>query len=257
MSDAIAVGVDGTAASRAALEWAIHRAEADSRGLALLHAVGNTDHVANERDSLVRPEFDFARAFFSEVAISFETLRGETVKALAEEAPRFELLVVGTHKTGFLRGRAFGSTSLRLAAVLGTPLAVIPISSGRSRRGVLVGIDDNLNSVSALRRGAGEAIRQNSLLTLVHAAQRNDSASPLSSALELVGREYPDLEVRAREVRGNAGEVLINAAATAAVLIIGGPTARPGLGAVTYDVLLNIAGPTILVPLESRTARAN
>ena len=253
MSDLTGVGIDGTAASRAAVEWAVHRAESENLSLVLLHVAGNTAYAASESDSLVRAELDYARAIWPRITMAFEIHHGEPEKVLAEEARRFVLLVVGTHKTGFLRGRAFGSISLRLAAAVATPLAVIPISSGRTRHGVLVGIDDELNAVPALRHGADEALRLGSLLTLIY-AQVPDSISPMSSALELVKNEYPSVEVRAREMLGLAGEVLINAAASAEVLFIGGRGPNPGLGAVGYDVLLNISGPTILVPLERETA---
>jgi nucleotide-binding universal stress UspA family protein len=253
MSDLIAVGIDGTAASRAAVEWAVHRAESENLSLVLLHVAGNTAYAASDSDSLVRAELEYARAVSPRIAMAFEIHHGEPERVLAEEAQRFVLLVVGTHKTGFLRGRAFGSISLRLAAAVATPLAVIPISSVRTRHGVLVGIDDELNAVPALRHGADEALRLGSPLTLIY-ARVPDSTSPMSSALELVKNEYPGVEVRAREVLGVAGEVLINAAASAEVLFIGGPGPNPGLGAVGCDVLLNVSGPTILVPFERETA---
>ena len=76
----------------------------------------------------------------------------------------------------------------------------------------------------------------------------------MKSALDLVKSEHPDVKVRAREVVGTAGEVLINAAASAEVLFIGGPSSKSSLGAVGYDVLLNISGPTVLVPMEREFA---
>ncbi len=92
-----------------------------------------------------------------------------------------------------------------------------------------------------------EAIHHRSALTLIH-ARTGDSASPVPSARTLVAEEFPGLEVRVREVEGPSGEVLINAAISAEVLFIGGPAASTALGAVGYDVLLNISGPTIVVP---------
>jgi nucleotide-binding universal stress UspA family protein len=256
MTDRIAVGVDGTAASRAALEWAVRLAVRENWSVVLLHVAGNTSEAARESDSLVQEELDFARTIAPDISITFEVHHGETVKVLAHEAHWFALLVIGTHKTGFLRGRAFGSTSLHLAATCAAPLAVIPIASGRSRRGVLVGIDDELHAMSAIRRGANEAIRSHSELTLIYAS-KTDTHSPIPAALELLAREYPGLPVRARDVFGLAGEVLTNAATTAELLYIGGTSASTGLGAVGYDVLLNISGPTILVPTARESAAAS
>ncbi len=253
MPDEIAVGVDGTAASRAALEWAVRRAQSDACGLVVIHVAGNTAFSSDDSGLLARTEPEYARSIAPGTKVSFEVHHGEPVRVLAEEARRFTLLVVGTHKTGFLRGRAFGSTSLRLAAAAASPLAVIPTASGGSRDGVVVGIDDELNSVTALRHAAAEAARLTAVLTVIH-VHAVDVPSPMGSALGLVRSEFPDVEVRAREVLGTAGEVLINAAATAEVLFIGGPATATGLGAVSFDVLLNISGPTILVPMEHEPA---
>jgi glycerate-2-kinase len=113
-----------------------------------------------------------------------------------------------------------------------------------------------LNAVTALSSAAGEAARLGATLTVIH-VQTLDSRSPMSAALDLVRAGFPGVTLRAREVVGTAGEVLINAAATAEVLFIGGPAAATGLGAVSFDVLLNISAPTILVPMQRETASAD
>jgi nucleotide-binding universal stress UspA family protein len=253
MAGQLAVGIDGTAASRAALEWTVRRAEVDGSSVVILHEAGNTSYAADESDSLVRAELDFVRALSPTTAVTFEIFHGEPVKVLSQQGERFALVVVGTHKTGFLRGRAFGSTSLRLVPAMTVPLAVVPISFAGTRRGVVVGIEDHPGSAAAVRHGAAEARRSSSSLTLIH-ARSGEESSPIQSALSLVRDEFPEVVARAREVSGVPGEVLINASATAEVLFMGGPAPGSGLGAVGYDVLLNIAGPTIFVPCEREPA---
>ena len=102
MSDPIAVGVDGTAASRAALEWAARRAHVDERQLVLIHVAGNTSQSTDESDSLAITELDFVKSIAPGLKAKFEVHHGDPVRVLADEAHRFVLLVIGTHKTGFL-----------------------------------------------------------------------------------------------------------------------------------------------------------
>ena len=255
MSDAIAVGIDGSSASRFAVEWAARRAERERCSLTLLHATASP--TSAETNALILSELEFANGISPAVKATVEIMAGDTVRALAEASGKFGLVVIGTHKTGFLRGRAFGSIGPRLAAIVAVPLAVIPAPSGRPRRGIVVGIDDDLRSLPAIRLAAREAASTDSELTIIH-AQPTQGKAQLAAALTLVDREYPHIVVHTRSIIGDAGEVLINATTTSECLFIGG--SHPyggGLGPVGHDVLLNISGPTILVPLERETVGAD
>jgi nucleotide-binding universal stress UspA family protein len=256
MVDSIAVGVDGSSASRSAVEWAIARAVRESSALVLLHVAPAAARSGAETDALVAAELDYARAISPGVQPTIEVLAGDTVGSLADASNGFALLAIGTHKTGFLRGRAFGSVGPRLAAVISVPLAVIPAPSGRPRRGMVVGINDDLSAIPALRLAARDAAESGGELTVIH-AQPTHGLNQLTAALALVAAEFPGVRVHTRAVLGDPGEVLINATAVAECLYIGGTELRGrGLGAVGYDVLLNISGPTILVPLEHKAAGA-
>ncbi|HEY2643279.1 MAG TPA: universal stress protein [Galbitalea sp.] len=257
MFHAIGVGIDGSAASRFAVEWATQHAVRENSALTLLHVSSGPGRSSAETDSLIATELQFARSITPTVEPTVEIMAGDSVRALAEAADRFDVVVIGTHKTGFLRGRAFGSIGPRLAAIAPVPLAVIPAPSGRTRRGIVVGIDDDLRSLPAVRMAARDAAATAAELTVIH-AQRTHGESQLGAALRIVGGEFPELPVFTREVVGDASEILINAATTAECLYIGGSDSRDGgLGPVGYDVLLNIAGPTILVPMQRQTAGAS
>jgi nucleotide-binding universal stress UspA family protein len=256
MFHAIGVGIDGSAASRFAVEWAIRHAVRENSSLTLLHVASGPGRSSAETDSLIATELQFARGITPDMEPTVEIMSGDSVRAIAEASGRFDVVVIGTHKTGFLRGRAFGSIGPRLASIAPVPLAVIPAPSGRTRRGIVVGIDDDLRSLPAVRMAARDAVATAAELTVIH-AQPTHGESQLSAALRIIGDEFPELPVFTRAVVGDAGEVLINAATTSECLYIGGSDPRDGgLGPVGYDVLLNIAGPTILVPMERETAGA-
>ncbi len=244
----VAVGIDGSSASRVAVEWAIARAGRERGHLTLVHVASASGRSGAETDAVVGAELEFARTFAPEIDVSIEIADGDPVRCLAEGSTGRDLLVVGTHKTGFLRGRAFGSIGPRLASAMQIPLAVVPARSGRARRGIVVGIDDKPRSLPLVRMAAADAATGGGELTVIH-VQADGRHSPLGAALRLIGDEFPGLTVHARTVVGEASEVLVNAATTAECLFIGGADAdRHGLGPIGYDVLLNIAGPTILVP---------
>ena len=57
------------------------------------------------------------------------------------------MIAVGTHKTGFIHGKVFGSRSLQLAAAAHSPVAIVPQTSRRDGQGIVVGIDESERAV--------------------------------------------------------------------------------------------------------------
>lgn len=166
----VVVGVDGSAHSRAALEWAA--AEAVRRGavLRIVHALGMpvivsayggparfqpTDEINGQATSVLTG----ARAHATEQEPDVET---ETVTAL-EEAPLalirqshpHDLIVIGTRGLGTVASLFVGSVSVRVAAQAPCPVVVVPHDDrGRpattSLDRIVVGIDGSRNARRAL-----------------------------------------------------------------------------------------------------------
>jgi nucleotide-binding universal stress UspA family protein len=179
------------------------------------------------------------------------------------------MVVVGTHKTGFINGKVFGSRSLRLAAAAHTPVAIIPQGSPRDGRGVVAGVDESAAGRLATRLAAQEAERTRQTLTLIRAftvpelVTANDDArrelvqhgearasATLAAAAALATQTAPTLDVKTRSVRRPAAEALVEAAATAGLLVIGNSRREDPdtvVGSVSHDVLINLTGPTIVV----------
>ncbi|WP_235492353.1 universal stress protein [Leifsonia sp. Root112D2] len=283
MKKNIQVGIDGSDASRAAVRWAVKRTvatgTASGGSLTLVHVVDDDwgmmgtrimDALREDGKALVKREAEYARALAPEVAVETEILAGNPMWRLIDASGDAMMTVVGTHKTGFIQGRIFGSRSLQLAAAARSHVAIIPQASSREGRGIVVGVDSSVAGRAALLFAAGESRETRQPLVLVrarrpmkHSIDIEDSEAnggeldtqtalaELSNAEEIARSVFPDIDVRLRNVQRAPAEALLDASSQASALIIGssrrtGPESMV-LGSVSHDVLLNLATPTIVV----------
>jgi nucleotide-binding universal stress UspA family protein len=277
MSSTIAVGVDGSAPGHFAVRWAIRRAAATGAALRLVHVIG-TDMVSlgartpeeavRDANEVLAAEKDYALSRGPHVDVTLEVRQGNPMRELIQVSRDVDLVVVGTHKTGFIRGRVFGSRSIVLAAGSRTPVAVIPESTGRNRSGIIVGVDDSDASHTAVHFGAVEAQRTGDPLRLVSAWRLPELAQMeehpendrrhqdavrdiLEAQAARVRAEFPDVDVHIRLVRLPPAEALVDSSSSAALVVMGnsGPVGdgQGLLGSVAHDVLVNLAGPTVVV----------
>ncbi|MDQ1609951.1 MAG: hypothetical protein QOE16_2683 [Microbacteriaceae bacterium] len=275
----ILVGVDGSVPTRAAIRWSVDRARKSSASIVLVHVLDDEwgvmgSQLVGDENEEARDILDGAAEFAQELAphldITTVLASGSPMWELAQLSSRDTMVVVGTHKTGFHYGRAFGSRSLQLASLAAGPIAVIPESAVRLRHGVVVGIDETTAGHLALDFAADEADRNGSELTLVRAsaaqvptfldevgrrdwqAQRDGAAHRiLVDAVGQVRAAHPNLATRSRVIRRPPGVALIDVARTAELMVVGS-SRRSGLesnvlGTVAYDVLLNMVCPTVVV----------
>ncbi|WP_314146295.1 universal stress protein [uncultured Leifsonia sp.] len=273
------VGVDGSVPSRAAIRWAVARARGGGTGVTLVHvaddewgSVGTLliDEVDQDARARLDDDLGYARSLAPEVGIDGVVRSGSPMAELASFSDAETMIVVGTHKTGFHYGRAFGSRSLQLANLAVGPVAVIPEVASRMRKGVVVGVDDTAAGGVAVDLAADLACDHHCELTAVRSTEsrvlggadggepaelqsrREDEARGiLAAAVARARARQRDIVIRSRVVRRPAGAALNELARSAEVLVIGDSrraAAQLGsLGAVAYDVLLNLSSPTIVV----------
>lgn len=273
------VGIDGTESSRAALRWAMKRAVATGVEVSLAHVVDDEwstigarmlGELDDDARHLLEREAEYAHSLAAEVVVHTELLHGSVMQQLIATSDKAEMVVVGTHKTGFINGKVFGSRSLSLAAAAHTPVAIIPQGSPRAGRGIVVGVDDSPAGRLAIRFAAQEAERAQELLTLLRAftvlelptasdevrrelIQHSEAraSAALSDAAALAGLAAPTVKMKTRNVRRPVAEALVDAAGAAALLVIGSSRGespdKTMVGSVSHDVLINLTGPTIIV----------
>ncbi|MFE4471000.1 universal stress protein [Leifsonia sp. NPDC056824] len=283
------VGVDGSVPARAAIRWAVAGARERGLGVTLVHvaddewgAVGALliDEVDQDAEKRLGEEVAYARSLGADLPIHGELRTGSPMAELASFSDQGTMVVVGTHKTGFHYGRAFGSRSLQLANLATGPVAIIPEAASRMRRGVIVGVDDTPAGEAAVDLAADLACDHHCELMTVRSSEahipfdpedtderrdwqlrRDDEARGfLAAAVSRARARQPGIVIRSRVVRRPAGAALNELARSAELLVIGDSRrahAQLGsLGAVAYDVLLNLSSPTIVVHAPTAGARA-
>ena len=274
------VGVDGSVPSRAALRWAVARSRERGAGVVLVHiaddewdTIGTSmiDEIDEQSGALLARETAYARSLADDVRVTSELRSGSPMAELASFDAPGTMLVVGTHKTGFHYGRALGSRSLQLVNLVTGAVAVIPESASQLRRGVVVGVDDAPAGRAAVElavdmasvRGCElVAVRSSGVpvgMDLDHDDERRDwqlrrddqAREVLARAVARARQRQPHVIIRSRIVHRPAGAVLNELASKGELLVIGDsrrPNGRLGsLGAVAYEVLLNLSSPTIVV----------
>lgn len=279
MSATYYIGVDGSGPSRAALRWGVRRAAERNAAVVLVNTVDDewglvgrdaaADAERQARQLLVEESARVAE-LHTGVTLTTRIVHGGTAWALAKLPSPEDLLIVGTHKTGFLRGRVLGSRSVQIASAARCSVAIVPDTTLDSRHDVVVGVDGTDGSLPAVRMGAQEADRLDQDLLLVHAppgsprsdssrseSGRSDSAddrSPqtarlMQDAAAVAASTASRITVRRRVAHRDPAEALLDASFDAALLILG-VSARHGesslIGSVTHDVLMNINVPVLI-----------
>lgn len=256
----ILVGIDGSGPSRAALRWALHYAGTTEAELVLEHVVDDEwGQLGAEyaRDETAEGERILEQAVASAAAGSTvrSVLRhGSPAWTLIADSTTCDLLVVGTHKTGFLRGRVLGTRSVVVASAAQCSVVVVPEDNSKHRRGVVVGVAPGDQSHAAIIVGAREAQRRHEELFLIHATTERGAPEIgrelLAHAASLAATVAPELTTHRRLAHRRRSDVLLDASRTASLLVIGESRTdgdRAGfLGTVTHEVILNLNSPVMI-----------
>ncbi|MEP6482716.1 MAG: universal stress protein, partial [Rhodoglobus sp.] len=262
----IVIGVDGSGPSRAAMEWGLRRAQALHDTVALVHVVEDewgqlgaelVAERAHDGALVLAAAVRDARQLSPDLAIEEHLVHGSTAFELAALAESSDLLVVGTHKTGYIRGRVLGTRSISVAFAARCSIAVVPENYLATRRGVVVGITEGNEWASAVSVAAREAAHRGEDLTIVNAGEdevagRLAARDLLAHAAAAAREIAPDLTIVSRVSGRRPAEALLDASRGANMLVIGAsrrPTSEL-LGSVAHEVLLNINSPVLIARPE-------
>lgn len=265
------VGFDGSGPSEAALTWAIQRARREPAPLVLVHvtegddgAMGRSfeDLALRDGAAMLSRRIDKLRRAHPELTVEGLALEGSVAWELARSTELEDLLVVGTHKTGFLHGRVLGSRSVQIAIASSCSVAIIPEVDLRFRRGVVAGIDRSETAAAIAGFAADEAAARSEELSLMEAVSETNplqDRTPLAIALVAARLRHSTLIVRSRTSSRPAAEALLDASRDKALLVLGPGSLDPRrspIGSVLHDVLLNLNAPVIVarptgLPAES------
>lgn len=272
------VGWDGTAASRAALDWAV-RSEAPEGELLLVRVVhlGAIPHAASvdselaDAQSAVEDEASTIMRAHPGMHVQAAIVRGDPFEELRKHTGPDTVLVVGTDVPGPLGVKHGWSVGGRLAASAGGPVVIVPLEELGERTGVVVGVDGTEEAFAAAMFAADRAQRRKEGLTVVHAWREPEvwenafvfdedfveqleaqHEAVLTEMVQVIADSHPALPVTRSLLRGTASWLLLDAARDASLLVVGcrghRGVKRLFLGSVSHSIVLNIVSPTVVIP---------
>lgn len=284
----LVVGVDGSEQSYGAVDWAAD--EAALRGVplrlvyaslweryeggALAHGLGRT----TERilaDTIVEAAAERAHRRQADLKVTTEVLPEGAVPVLLREGRNASALVLGTRGRSGVTELLLGSVSLAVAGRAECPVIVVRGGPGRrvrtrTEQRVVLGVDAastaavdfafqeaadryaTLRAVRAWRCPAHESTEHPLLAGEPARLHEQQAAEVLEEALRTAAVEHPSVRVRRQTVEGPARKVLVEASATADLLVVGARR-RHGhhglqLGRVAHAALHHSACPVAVVP---------
>ncbi|KGF05828.1 universal stress protein [Arcanobacterium sp. S3PF19] len=291
----VVVGVDGTPASQAALEWGFNQAKARGAELRLVcvyelpsyaaHslALGVPDIVAEGKllyESAEKMILDLVGKYQNKgVNVTWSLLQGDPSEEMVELSKTVALLVVGGRENwrGRIADRILRTVSSALPAYSHCPTVVVPQDSYRDDlpiRRVVVGVDGSEAAKTALQRAVWEADRHHATLDIVSSVNV-DAVSwvpQFSLSKEFFDDVYLGIKNQLAEVdegrdiktsitvtQGNPITTLIKFSEDADLLVLGtrgrGGFAGLLLGSTSQSVLEQAKCPVFIVP--KRVGRAD
>ncbi len=269
--DTVVAGFDGTDASFVALDWIADRAERRRFAVELVRVVPAESISVAEEDPVLREGTAYLTTAAPTLAVTPRMVPGRVPDALLAAARGSDLLVIGAHRRRPMRSALTGWRPARTVAQSATPVVVVPSDWKNGHGPVIVGLDDDDSSSSALELAADEAASRGVELLLVHAWQmsipdtdgveayldlpatvKSEHRRLLDDARVRLGREREGLVVTSALVQDNPTAALISAAARASLLVIGthhrGLLESAFLGSVVQDLLPIVRVPLWVVP---------
>lgn len=255
--DPIVVGVDGSAASKVALDWAARDAATREVPIKLVNVLNPPVVMAFPEVPMPpgylqwleeegRKALESGRATVEEatrgvtVEVSTEMVSGSTVPALVEESKAASMVVVGCRGRGALSRALLGSVSTGLVHHAMCPVAIIhdedPLMPHPSKAPVVVGVDGSPASERALEIAFEQASFRGVDVLAVHAwsdtgvfefpgadwsAQQQMGEETLSERLSGWQERYPDVLVRRLVVPDRPAHQLLEQAKSAQLLVVG------------------------------------
>ncbi|MER5968100.1 universal stress protein [Streptomyces sp. NPDC002057] len=278
MSRPVTVGVDGSEGSVAAVDWAADEAALRGDGLRLVYATRWAEHQlgamkvshedrAGDAEGVLAVTERRVGSRRPELALTADEIEDAPVSVLLAAAGEAEMLVVGSHGLGSVRGFVVGSVGQEVVAEARRPVVLVRPGYGTDgaavpeRRKVVLGLDVIEGEDEVLHFGFDFAGRHGVPLEVVHtwhdsfvhhstAATREERAAALARAVRPFRDRFPATEVTEVSAPGRAAEHLVEAASDARLVVVGRRRAARGshIGSVTHAVIHHASCPVAVVP---------
>jgi len=249
----IAVGVDGSSGSDAALRAAVATAVGEHRSLTIVHAVGSAPEsplvLTDARAAAERQAPGLAVHLVLRVADPRDVLVG-----VSEDAA---MVVVGSRGRGPTRSLLLGSVSLAVTRRASCPVVVVrPHHPGLVRHGILVAADGSPGSSPTLDFAFRQASVRRQPLTVLHVVEHAPDAvaeHELLVAEALAGQRerHPDVRVTTQLAHGRPDDAVLAAADRMDLLVVGAHHGGHAHRSITAAVVERARCPVAVVPLDT------
>jgi nucleotide-binding universal stress UspA family protein len=287
MSHTVTVGLDASAESRSAVDWAAQEAAGSGATLEIVQVRGTGAYPDSEED---RAEKDYSDRITAqatddlarrhpELRVHSQRLYGLAPEVLVDASADSEMLVLGSRGMGSLLGHLVGSVALPTVARSRCPVVLVRAESGRHGAGaahrtgdLVLGMPLDHPADELLGFGFDMAARRSAPLRVLHGwslgaaydAQLDALAADMNGgegrakAEELADRvrpwreKYPGVEVDLQVTHGQPARMLVDAATDAAMVMVGRRGRHRGdgghLGSVAHAVMHHVTAPVAVVP---------
>ncbi len=291
-SSTVVVGVDGSAASDAAIRWSVREAVMRALPLTLIHVVrpnlvstamgATVSSVTLWQEEQARQIIDRARLIAEEAGgtrlpdVQTELPYARVVPALVDGSTDAHMIVVGSRGAGAFRRHILGSVSSGVLDHAQCPVGIIHDAESaqqeiRDDAPVLVGIDGSPAAEAATAWAFDEASRRGVALVALHAwsdvgvfpmlgmdwrTYRDQGEEVLAERLAGWQQRYPDVRVQRRLVCDVPARWLVEAAKNAQLVVLGshgrGGYAGMHLGSVSAAVTQSARVPVVVVRVGAK-----
>ncbi|NBE95920.1 universal stress protein [Nonomuraea sp. KC401] len=277
----VIVGVDGSVASRAAVEWAADDAFRMRVPLRIVHAVDPGPYPIGRYSNIGLPELLWSegRRILSEaeelvrerrptVEVTTRIVEGGPAVVLREQADDATEIVVGSRGLGGFAGALLGSVSTYVAGHVRCPVVVVRGESRPARGEIVVGVDDTPEGEPALAYAFRQAELREATLRAVHAWQlpvhayapviaydmdeiRTAQHRVVRDRLAAFARSHPEVKIMEDTRSTHPVDALTDASGHADLLVVGshgrGFLGSMLLGSVSRGVLHHARCPVAVV----------
>ncbi|WP_327301531.1 universal stress protein [Streptomyces goshikiensis] len=291
MANRVTVGLDGSPESAAAARWAADEAELRGASLDLVHAEEWLENpplpvtTAEERrqwaEAVLRDTADETRRVHPSLKVDTRRVGGLPSLALAHAAEDSDMLVLGSRALGSVRGFLVGSTGAGTVVEAVRPVVLVrsldrgdnPPDGALDRGPIVVGVDIHQRNEELLAFAFEEASRLRCPLVIIHGwslppvlsyapdldpGVQQEMAHGITTALdEMISpwhAKYPSLQVESRATIGQPAIQILDAASTAALVVVGRRIRHSAfgthIGPITHAVMHHAAAPVAVIAHE-------